>query len=215
LKLEFDESLVPAVSKEKSEKEWTRFQHFLQSFGNEQEITMESIQGYLLLQVKKGYSPSTLRCRASMLKKMCVCKSVIVSDIIWSQVKSWLFNLNKNFKPFKSNVFSVDQIKKYVESFADPSPLELQKMALTVVAFSRGLRATEDYNILWKHVVIQKNDTGSLEVQITIPKTKGNPEGRFFIISSPSFVDIIVKYSKTFKSLAGFFFRCYNEKYKT
>ena len=79
-----------------------------------------------------------------MLKKMCVCKSVPVSDIIWSQVKSWLFNLNKNFKPLKSNVFSVDQINKYVESFADPSPLEIQKMALTVVIFSGGLRATED-----------------------------------------------------------------------
>ena len=144
LKKEFDGSLIPENSKLKYIREWDFFQSFLNCFDPPHEINMESIQGYLMTQHLKKYSPSTIACKSSMIKKMCQCNGIPVDILVWGQVNSWLNNLTKNFIPASADEFTLEDVVAYVEHFINPTPLEVQKQTMAIIAFSVGLRASEN-----------------------------------------------------------------------
>ena len=84
---------------------------------------------------------------------------------------------------------------------------------MAIIAFSGGLRASENYHLYWEDIVLQKSN-GVREIKGHLKKTKNNPQGGDFIITRNSFIEVLVQYAATFPSHDSFFYRCWNVKYK-
>jgi len=60
-----------------------------------------------------------------------------------------------------------------------------------------------------------RTDRGREYISCSPFKTKGNPAGRGFHITDPLFIKIFETYKQTFEdSSEGWFYRCWNQKYK-
>jgi len=87
--------------------------------------------------------------------------------------------------------------------------------ALAVVAYSSGIRSDEGYNLRREFFSKARTDRGRDYISCSPFKTKGNPAGRGFHITDPLFIKIFETYKQTFEdSSEGWFYRCWNQKYK-
>ena len=62
---------------------------------------------------------------------------------------------------------------------------------MLIMAYSGGLRLVEDYSLEWADLRFKTNPT---EISVTLKRTKGNAEGRYFLITNLQHLEIILKY---------------------
>ena len=141
---------------------------------------------------------------------MCLVKQCDIPARVWNTLKSWTDNLNKVYVPSKAQVFTFSELESYIEA-APPPPPGLQECAMIIIAYSSGLRLVENYSLEWKDLTFR---TAPAEVSVTIKKTKGNAEGRYFLITNLKHIEIILKYRGTYLNTklkdTGPLYRCWN-----
>ena len=211
-----NDELVPRVSKKAYEKEWDKFNQFLEDH-NVQEIDETNLLAFFASQAKASYAPTTIRRSASMLKKMCIVKDKIISENTWEKVNSWINNLTKDHVPAAAAVFTREELDKYLGSLTVEDPLQLQEMAFILVAFMGGIRRTENYNLRWEDFEFHESKH---EIFVRVQQTKGNLKGRSFAITDEVFFDVLTKYKNSIiqkskhKKAEGFFYRLWNKPAK-
>ena len=131
---------------------------------------------------------------------------------VWEKLKCWVDNVNKNYVPKKASFFCKSYLEKWTTDSKEETPVKLQKKCLAIIAFTGGLRSQEDYDLTWEDVTIKE---ATHEILVKVPKTKGNMQGRAFIITDTLYYRLIVEYKRTFVlPVTGFFYRAWNIRYK-
>ena len=208
--LEFKQKLVPQVSQQRYKQEWAKYKKFLEDNGAANSVTETTLQAYLLTQHKEGLSPTTLRTHCSMLKKMTLCENVPQPDHVWKKLKGWWDNLVKNYVPEKAAVFTSKDLAAWINDSPEENPVQVQKKCLAVVAYCGGLRSQEDYNLTWEDFSFNEKDK---EVVVKVKETKGNFQGRCFLVSDWKHYSLLDTYRKTFEKPTGFFYRAWNVRF--
>ena len=197
---QFSLSTIPVASKQKYQKEWEKFKEFLKKFNHE--VSDAGLRAYLAHLNKNdvfSYSASSIASKASMLKKMCTANWIDIHPNTWKQVKTFTYNLNKNHQKKKSPVFRAEEVENFLQSLTR-DPRDLIQGTACIVAFSGGIRYSENHQMQWKYLTFHENPN---EIVIRLPKVKGNNEGRLFVVSKPEHVQMIRDYRDTFKKVAG------------
>ena len=205
----FQNQLIPITSKSEYELEWKRFNDF-RSKNDLTGVTERVILAYCSSLRESGYAPTTCISRISKLKKMCLVKKCDVPESTWGLLKSWIDNIKKMYVPQKAEVFTYTEIEQYINAHPD-TPVSLQEKVMLIMAFSGGLRLVEDYSLEWRDLVFKTNPT---EISVTVRRTKGNAEGRYFLITKLKHLEIILKYRLSHldskQKDTGFLYRCWS-----
>ncbi|XP_063914724.1 uncharacterized protein LOC135131105 [Zophobas morio] len=178
--------LLPTKSKESYDKEYSKFQSWLQT--NNVETINETVLLEYFEEMSEVFSPSSLWTKYSMLKKtLLVNKNIDLSS--YHKLCEHLKEQIKGYESKKSKVLSSEQVLKFLKDAPNKAFLAV-KVAVLFGVFGR-CRRQELVNILVDNV----DDRGSVIV-VTIPATKTDKRRIFTIIDENEMnsIDLIRQY---------------------
>ena len=213
LEEQFQSSLVPKTSEKRYAHEWKKFEDFL----TEQNTTVSerSLKAYVMYLHKiRGYAPTTIVSRVSMLKKMNLVHREQIAPSTWESVHAVIKNLLKNHVKNKAQALEGNQIEAIVDGLGD-HPEDIQKKVIIIVGFTGGLRNNENHGLCWEDVCFK---TDPEEIRVDVERTKTDAEGRYFLITNPKHIQIVKQYREIIRRdagcLDGYFYKPYNTRYQ-
>lgn len=166
-------SLLPERSKKRYEVTYALFKKWCDAKKLVIHTTESVLLAYFLELSKKYTSPASLWCEYSMLRS-----TISLNDNVdiskYTKLKAFLKNKNTGYRPKKSEVFTIEDIAKFLSEAPDET--YLMKKVVAIMGIAGACRKDE----LCKVTVDDISDKGNV-ILIKIPDSK-NHEPRSFII---------------------------------
>lgn len=184
-------SLLPEKSKGRYEAAYKCFKHWGQR-KNANEVSETTMLAYFMEKTKVLKSPASLWCEYSMLKStLFIEENINISK--FPKLRAFLKRKNDGYKPKKSNVFTREEINRFLAE-ADDSNFLLMKV-VTIMGIAGACRTQELCNMMMENVQEMENIA-----IVNIPDSKNGMSRRFTVTAGEGndvcYLKIFKKYLK-------------------
>ena len=164
-------SILPSISA-KTYKH--RFEDYVNYCTVRKQSLETSIFDYIVC-LSKVYAPTTLQSFMSMIKK---CMIDVNRTLVTDKAQSYLKKLHVSHTKKKANVFTSEQINKYMNVSSNNGNDLMRKVAIYLALYG-ALRIQELTSLSIEHLTVRTNE---IEVKITHSKTDRSKEGFYYIV---------------------------------
>lgn len=172
-------SLLPEKSKKRYEITYDVFRKWCDAKYVDIHTSEAVLLAYFLEKSKKYTSPASLWCEYSMLRS-----TISLNDNVdiskYAKLRAFLKNKNIGYRPKKSEVFTIEQIVKFLSEASDQT--YLMKKVVAIMGIAGACRKDE----LCKVTVDDIVDKGSV-ILIKIPDSKNHLSRSFTIVDNENF----------------------------